>query len=170
MTVRHLLAIALAASAAITSLAHAAAAGADDTVPPARLQPQAFSGPLKVLKTYHEVGSATMAIPASTITAYGSSQTVNCTASGGCYVMIDAEAQIAPTASVASTAMCLRVDGVSTDVCPFLTLSATGNYTSFSHRGGVAVALGTHTVTTHVYVGTAATLYNFNTKVQLLKQ
>ena len=160
------IALALAA-AGLASIAHAT--GVDPAG--ARLQADAFTSALKPLKVYHEVGNATgTAIPAGTITAYGSSQTVNCTATSGCYVMVSAEAQVAPTATESSTALCLKVDGQSTDSCPFLTRSSTSNYTSFSHRGGVSVGMGTHTVTTHVYVGVAATLFNYNTEVTLFKK
>ncbi|MBQ0929482.1 hypothetical protein KAK07_14695 [Ideonella sp. 4Y16] len=158
----------LAATALLTlsSLAMAGS-GADK----AKAQPEAFSTPLKLLKVYHEVGNAGgTAIPAATITQYGSTQTVNCTATAGCYVMVVAEAQVAPTASEASSAICLRVDGVSTDNCPFLTRVPTTGFTSFSHRGGVSVTTGTHTVTTHVYTSVASALHNFNTEVRLLKK
>ncbi len=167
MNFRRVSSIVLMAVASVASIAQAA--GVDPAG--ARIQADAFSSALKPLKVYHEVGNAAgAAIPAATITAYGSTQTVNCTATGGCYVMISAEAQIAPTATEASTALCVRVDGQSTDFCPFLTRSSTSGYTSFSHRGGVVVGLGTHTVTTHVYVGVAAALHNFNTEVTLFKK
>jgi hypothetical protein len=160
--------IALAATAllSLSSLAHAGS-GVDK----AKAQAEAFSVPLKLTKVYHEVGNAGgSAIPASTITQYGSTQTVNCTATAGCYVLIEAEAQVAPTASEAASAICLRVDGVSTDNCPFLTRVPTTGFTSFSHRGGVSVATGTHTVTTHIYTSVAGALHNYNTEVKLLKK
>jgi hypothetical protein len=157
------------AATALLSLSSLALAGANaDKV---KAQPEAFTTPMKLLKVNHEVGSGSgSAIPAASITQYGSTLTVNCTATGGCYVLVDAEAQIAPTASEASTALCVRVDGVSTDGCPFLTRSSTTGFTSFNHRGGVSVATGTHTVTTHVYVGVAGALWNYNTEVKLLKK
>jgi hypothetical protein len=160
--------IALAATA-LLSLSSLAMAGANaDKV---KAQPEAFTTPLKLLKVNHEVGNGGgAAIPAATITPYGSTLSVNCTAAGGCYVLVNAEAQIAPTASEASTALCVRIDGVSTDGCPFLTRSSTTGFTSFNHRGGVAVAAGVHTVTTHVYVGVAGALHNYNTEVKLLKK
>jgi len=159
--------IALAATA-LLSLSSLAMAGANaDT---AKAQPEAFTTPMKLLKLSHEVGSAGgAAIPAATITPYGSALSVNCTAASGCYVLVNAEAQIAPTASEASTALCVKVDGVSTDGCPFLTRSSTSGFTSFNHRGGVAVTAGVHTVTTHIYVGVASALHNYNTEVKLLK-
>jgi hypothetical protein len=160
--------IALAATA-LLSLSSLAMAGANaDKV---KAQPEAFTTPLKLLKVNHEVGSAGgAAIPAATITPYGSTLSVNCTSSGGCYVLATAEAQIASTATEASTALCIRVDGVSTDGCPFLTRTSTTGFTSFSHSGGVSVAPGVHTVTTHIYTGVASALYNYNTEVKLLKK
>lgn len=160
--------IALAATA-LLSLSTLAMAGAG--VESRKAQPESFSSALKLQKIYHEVGNGSgAAIPAATITQYGSTLTVSCTASAGCYVLVNAEAQIAPTASEASTALCIRVDGVSTDGCPFLTRSSTVGFTSFNHRGGVAVGIGTHTVTTHIYTGVAGALHNFNTEVKLLKK
>ncbi|MBQ0957786.1 hypothetical protein KAK06_02340 [Ideonella sp. 4Y11] len=157
------------AATALLSLSSLALAGAG--VEKAKAQPEAFTTPMKLLKVNHEVGSAGgTAIPAATITQYGSTLTVNCTATGGCYVLVDAEAQVSPTATEASTALCIRVDGVSTDNCPFLTRTSTTGFTSFNHRGGVSVTTGTHTVTTHVYTGVASQLYNFNTEVKLLKK
>ncbi|MBN8486673.1 MAG: hypothetical protein J0M20_02920 [Burkholderiales bacterium] len=160
--------IALAATA-LLSLSSLAMAGAG--VEKAKAQPEAYSTGMKLQKLYHEVGSAGgAAIPAATITQYGSTLTVNCTSSAGCYVLVDAEAQISSTATEASTALCIRIDGVSTDGCPFLTRTSTTGFTSFNHRGGVSVTTGTHTVTTHVYTGVASALYNFNTEVKLLKK
>lgn len=160
-------AIAAAVLLSLSQAAVAAKAGADKDLAHA----EAFTSQLKLQKTYHEVGSGGgVAIPAATITAYGSTQTVSCTSSTGCYVLVEAEAQIAPTASEASTALCVRVNGTSTDGCPFLTRSSTTGFTSFNHRGGVSVPVGTHTVTTHVYVGVAGALHNYNTTVQLYKK
>lgn len=157
------------AATALLSLSSLALAGA--SVEKAKAQPEAFTTPMKLLKLNHEVGSGGgSAIPAATITPYGSTLSVNCTAAGGCYVLVNAEAQIAPTATEASTALCVKIDGVSTDGCPFLTRSSTTGFTSFNHRGGVAVATGVHTVTTHIYVGVASALHNFNTEVKLLKK
>ncbi|MFO1338719.1 MAG: hypothetical protein U1F53_10885 [Burkholderiaceae bacterium] len=159
--------VAAAVLLSLSQTALAAKAGADKD----RAHAEAFSSQLKLQKTYHEVGSAGgLAIPASTITDYGSTQAVSCTSSTGCYVLVEAEAQIAPTASESSTAICVRVNGVSTDGCPFLTRSSTTGFTSFNHRGGVSVPLGNHTVSTAIYVGVAASLYNYNTTVQLYKK
>ncbi len=159
-------AVAAAVLLSLSQPALAAKAGADKD----RAHAEAFTTQLKLQKTYHEVGSGSgSTIPAATITAYGSTQTVSCTVSAGCYVLVEAEAQIAPTAE-SSTAICVRVDGVSTDGCPFVTRSSPNGYTALNHRGGVAVALGSHTVTTHIYVGTASALWNYNTTVQLYKK
>ncbi|MFO1338657.1 MAG: hypothetical protein U1F53_10570 [Burkholderiaceae bacterium] len=59
--------------------------------------------------------------------------------------------------------------GVSTDGSLWTRSSTTG-FTSFNHRGGVSVPLGNHTVSTAIYVGVAASLYNYNTTVQLYKK
>jgi len=156
------------ASSALLGLPTAQAAPAGVGQDTARAE--SFTTPLKLLKTYHEIGSgAGSTIPAGTITPYGSTLTVSCTVASGCYVMVEAEVQIAATAVEASTALCLRVDGNNTDVCPFLTRTSTANYTSFSHRGAVAVAAGTHTISTAVYSSSASNLQNFNTKVSLFK-
>jgi hypothetical protein len=131
----------------------------------------AFTGGLKLQKLYHDVGSAGgAAIPAAIITPYGSTLNVSCTNTAGCYIVIEAEAQVASTATEASTALCVRVNGVSTDGCPFLTRTSTVGFTSFNHRGGVSVPTGNHVVTTHIYTGVASALYNYNTEVKLLKK
>lgn len=156
------------AGTALLSLSSAQAAPAGVGQDTARAE--AFTSPMRLLKTLHEVGNgAGLALPGGSIVPYGSALTVNCTVASGCYVMIEAEAQIAATATEASTALCLRVDGGNTDVCPYLTRTSTVNYTSFSHRGAVAVTLGTHVITTAVYSSAASSLQNFNTKVSLFK-
>lgn len=156
------------AGAALLGLPTAQAAPAGAGQETARAE--AFTSPMKLLKTSHEIGNGGgLALPASTITPYGSALTVNCTVASGCYVMIEAEVQVASTATEGSTALCLRVDGSNTDVCPFLTRTSTANYTSFSHRGGMAVTAGTHTITTGAYTAVASSLHNFNTKVSLFK-
>lgn len=163
------LALALASSAAFAA---GPQAGADSSAASKdRIGATAFTGGLKVQKTYHEVGSAAgAAIPAATITPYGSALNVSCTSASGCYIIAEAEAQIASTATESSTALCLRVNGVSTDGCPFLTRTSTTGFTSFNHRGGVQVPVGNHVVTTHIYTGVASALYNYNTRVTLAKQ
>lgn len=159
------LSLALASSAVFAAGADPAAAANS------RTGTLAFTGGLKLQKLYHDVGSAGgAAIPAATITPYGSTLNISCTNTAGCYVVVEAEAQIAATATEASTALCVRVNGVSTDGCPFLTRTSTTGFTSFNHRGGVSVPTGNHVITTHIYTGVASTLYNYNTEVKLLKQ
>lgn len=171
MTIRHLVST-LTLALASTALWAAPQAGADMAAAnKGGNSTEAFTGGLKLQKIYHDVGTASgAAIPAAAITPYGSTLNVSCTNTAGCYLVIEAEAQIASTATEASTALCLRVDGTSTDGCPFLTRTSTTGFTSFSHRGGVSVPTGNHVVTTHIYTGVASALYNYNTEVKLLKK
>ena len=168
---RHVISALALALASSFAFAAGPQAGADPSAASKGIGATAFTGGLKVQKLYHEVGNAGgTAIPAATITQYGSSLTVSCTNTAGCYILAEAEAQIAATASEASTALCIRVNGVSTDGCPFLTRSPTTGFTSFNHRGGVSVPVGTHVVTTHIYTGVADALHNYNTQVTVAKK
>lgn len=160
--------IALATAAFLClSTAHAGRSIAE----PAPPRPEAFTGVLKLQKTYHEVGTAGgLALPPSVHTAYGTALVVNCAATAGCYILAEAEAQYGPVASEGSVALCVRINGSSTDGCPFLGRSSTAGFTSFSHRGGLSVPVGNHTVTTTAYSSVDGRLYNFNTSVKLYKK
>lgn len=159
--------IALAAVAVLClSTAHASRSGAENAAP----QPQAFTGVLKLQKTYHEVGSANgQAIAPAVFTAYGTPLVVNCAVAAGCYILVASEAQVGSAASEGSVALCLRVDGSAPDGCPYVGRTPSAGFISFSHRTGIAVPVGNHTVTTAVYSAVATTLHNFNTEVRLLK-
>jgi hypothetical protein len=132
---------------------------------------EAFTGPLKLQKTYNEGANGNgVAIPEDTITPYGSSQTLSCGASEGCYVVVEAEAQIGNTASEALVFLCLSLNGTYPDGCPFLKRSSTVDFTTASHRMGLAIPQGDHVVTTNIFVTVPARLYNYNSDIKLYKR
>jgi len=85
--------------------------------------------------------------------------TVKCGNSGGCTIISEAEVQIAP-GSGALWAICMLVDGnYANPGCPYQgTLPGAGSYLTGNARTNFAVAFGSHTVQTQVYVSVASTL------------
>lgn len=157
---------ALVAATALLSLS--AWAGSDVSSAKANVQPQAFTAGLKLLKTYFETNNANGAALVSGFNPYGSSQTVTCGATTGCFIMVNANAQVAGVATVNPSAIVIKVDGVTIN-SPFNTPVSTTSFTVMTYQTGIAVATGSHTVTTEVYVSNATTLHRYNTEVKLYK-
>lgn len=133
-----------------------------------KAQPEAFSAGLKLLKTYFETGNGNGAALASGFNPYGSTQTVNCTVTAGCYLIVNVNAQVAGIATVNPSAMTVKVDGAYVSA-PFNTPVATTSFTVMNYQTGIPVAMGTHTVSAEVYVTTATALHRYNTEIKLYK-
>lgn len=159
-------ALVLSAALAMTA-AHAAGADAGGHgASPAQML--AMTGPLKLQKTYFENANANGAALASGFNSYGSSQTVNCGVTAGCFIIVNANVQVAGTANVNPSAISIKVDGTSINA-PFNTPVSTTSFTVMSYQTGIAVAFGNHTVSTDVYVTSATTMYRYNTEIKLYK-
>jgi hypothetical protein len=157
--------IALSASALLCLSAYA---GSDVSGARKGAQPEAFSAALKLQKTYFETNNANGAALVSGFNAYGSTQTVNCTVSAGCFIMVNANVQVAGIATVNPSAVVIKVDGVTIN-SPFNTPVSTTSFTVMTYQTGIAVPLGTHTVSTEVYVSNATTLHRYNTEIKLYR-
>ncbi|MBQ0929480.1 hypothetical protein [Ideonella alba] len=157
---------ALVAATALLSLS--AWAGSDVSSAKANVQPQAFTAGLKLLKTYFETNNANGTALVSGFNPYGSTQTVNCTATAGCFIMVNANAQVAGVATVNPSAIVIKVDGATINA-PFNTPVSTTSFTVMTYQTGIAVTTGTHTVTMEAYVSNPTTLHRYNTEVKLYK-
>ena len=146
------------------------AAGADPAAAAnSRTGTLAFTGGLKLQKLYHDVGSAGgAAIPAATITPYGSTLNISCTNAAGCYIIVNANVQIGAISTVNPAAMTIKVNGLAIN-SPYNTPIGTTSFTVMSYQTGISVPVGNHVVTTEVFVNNAATLYRYNTEVKLYK-
>lgn len=160
--------LSLIVAAAAALLSQSALAGADVSGAKNLVQPQAFTAGLKLLKTYFETNNANGAALASGFNPYGSTQSVNCTVTAGCFIMVNANVQVAGVATVNPSAITIKVNGVTIN-SPFNTPVSTTSFTVMTYQTGVAVPLGTHTVSTEVYVSTATSLHRYNTEVKLYK-
>lgn len=160
--------LSLIVAAAAVLLSQSALAGSDVSVVKKGAQPEAFTAGLKLLKTYFETNNANGSALASGFNPYGSSQTVSCGVSAGCFVMVNANVQVAGVANVNPSAIVIKVDGVTVN-SPFNNPVATTSFTVMTYQTGVAVTAGNHTVTTEVYVTNATTLHRYNTEVKLYK-
>ena len=171
MNFRPLSALAIAAAAAALSvLSPAAMARSGDVNGAAALNagPAAFTGALKLQKTYFETATASGAALAAGFNPYGSTQTVNCANTAGCFIIVNANAQVAGVASVNPSAIVIKVDGAAINA-PFNTPVSTTSFTVMHYQTGIAVPLGSHTVTTEVYVSSPTTLHRYNTEIKLYK-
>ena len=171
MNFRPLTALALAAAAASLSfVSPAAMARAADVSGGAALNagPAGFSGALKLLKTYFETNTANGAALVAGFNPYGSTQTVNCTNTAGCFLIVNTNAQVAAAGSVNPTALTVRVDGTAINA-PYNTPVSTTSFTVVSYQTGIAVPMGSHTVSTDVYVTSPTQLHRYNTEIKLYK-
>ena len=159
-------AVALAASALLCVSTYAA--GSDAAGKKGDVGTAAFSGGLKLQKTWFETASASGAALASGFNPYGSTLTVSCTNAAGCYIIVNANAQVGGVATVNPSAISIKVDGIAINA-PFNTPVATTSFTVMNYQTGIFVATGNHVVTTEVYVTSATALYRYNTEVKLYK-
>ena len=163
---RHLLStLALVSSALLAVGAHAAA---DTSGKKGDVGTAAFSGGLKLQKTWFETANASGAALVAGANPYGSSLNVSCTNTAGCYIIVNANAQIGAIATVNPAAMTIKVNGVAIN-SPYNTPIGTTSFTVMSYQTGISVPVGNHVVTTEVFVNNAATLYRYNTEVKLYK-
>ncbi|MBN8486675.1 MAG: hypothetical protein J0M20_02930 [Burkholderiales bacterium] len=160
--------LSLIVAAAAVLLSQSALAGADVSGARKGAQPEAFSAGLKLLKTYFETGNGNGAALAAGFNPYGSTQTVNCTNTAGCYIIVNANVQVAAAASVNPSAIVIKVDGAAIN-SPFNTPVSTTSFTVMNYQTGIAVTTGNHTVTTEAYVSTPTTLHRYNTEIKLYK-
>jgi hypothetical protein len=160
--------LSLIVAAAAVLMSQTALAGSDVSGAKKGAQPEAFSAGLKLLKTYFETNNANGTALASGFNVYGSAQTVNCTVSAGCYILVNANAQVAAAAAINPSAIVIKVDGTTINA-PFNTPVSTSSFTVMTYQTGIAVPVGNHTVTTEVYVTSATTLHRYNTEVKLYK-
>ena len=158
------LALATAALFAVTAHAAADTSGKTDKV-----GVQAFTGALKLQKTYFETATASGAALASGSNPYGSALAISCTNTAGCFVIVNANAQVQGIATVNPSAITIKVNGVSIN-SPFNTPVSTSSFTVMNYQTGISVPLGNHTITTEVFVSSATSLYRYNTEVKLYKQ
>ena len=158
--------IALAVSALLSVSTYAA--GSDAAGKKGDVGTAAFSGGLKLQKTWFETANASGAALASGFNSYGSTLNVSCTNAAGCYIIVNANAQVGAISTVNPSAISIKVNGASINA-PFNTPVSTSSFTVMSYQTGIFVNTGNHVVTTDVYVTTATTLYRYNTEVKLYK-
>ena len=159
-------AVACAAAAMFAVVAHA---GSDAASKQGDVGTAAFSGALKLQKTYNEVGQGSGQALVAGFNPYGSTLTVSCTNSAGCFLIVNANAQVRGVATANPTAIGIKVDGGYINA-PFANVVSTTSFTVVSYQTGVAIPLGNHTVSTDFYTTQATNLYQYNTEVKLYKQ
>ncbi|MBQ0957784.1 hypothetical protein KAK06_02330 [Ideonella sp. 4Y11] len=160
--------LSLIAAAAAVLLSQSVQAGADAASTSQGAQPQAFSAALKLQKTYFEAGNGFgSALPAGS-SPYGSTHTINCTVTAGCFVIVHTNVQVAGGASVNPSAIQVLVDGVVFDG-PYNTPVSTTSYTVMNYQTGFPLTTGTHTVSVAVYASRATTLHRYNTEIKLYR-
>ena len=128
----------------------------------------AFSPQLKLQKTWFETANGSGAALVAGPNAYGSTQTVSCTNTAGCYIIVNANAQVAGIATVNPSALTIKVNGSAIN-SPYNTPIPTTSFTVMNYQTGISVPTGNHTVSTEVFVTTATGLYRYNTEIKLYK-
>lgn len=133
--------------------------------------PEAYSGGMKLLKTYYEQSTANgMALPAATFTTYGSTLTVPCPSATGCFILVESRAQVAGQAASGNVALCLDVDALTWDNCPFVERLPTTGFTMTSHQSGAEVTEGSHVIGTRIYTTVTTQLHHYRTEVKVFKR
>ena len=164
---RHLISVLALATA--TLFAVGAQAGAHTAGKSGSVGAQTFTGALELQKTYFETNSAGGAALVAGPNAYGSVLNINCSNAAGCYVIINANAQVQGIATVNPSAITIKVDSAAIN-SPFNTPVSTSSFTVMNYMTGISVPLGNHTVSTEVYVSSPTNLYRYNTQVKVDKQ
>ncbi len=147
----------------------AAHAGSDTSQATGRAGTQAFTGPLKLQRTYFESGTAGGAVMNPGSNTYGNVLPVKCLNTSGCYVIVNANAQLGGGVSETNpSAIAIQINGAPIN-SPYNTIVPIGGFTVMNYQTGASIPYGDHTLSTSVYVTNSANLYRYNTEVKLYR-
>ncbi|MGB8702405.1 MAG: hypothetical protein WCD18_23555 [Thermosynechococcaceae cyanobacterium] len=163
------LASALMAAIVVGVQATAYAGSSPDNTNSRRKNAPATTAPTKLLQTFFRSGSGGITLAANAFTPI-STVSVTCNNAAGCSIGVESMIQIQPPAGT-QWAICPQVGGVfMSPPCPFQgLLPAVSSFVTGNGRSNITVPLGTHTVTTTVFVSAASTLRNWESDVRLYK-
>lgn len=165
----------LVAAGALALAAASSVAFADDSSPlpagarVATITPAASVAHVLVNDHINSASAASVTLDAG-FNNLDAATTIKCNNAAGCTFSVGSMVQISPPAGT-YWAICALVDGTyMTPGCPYQgTVPAVGTYVTGNARFNYAVAQGTHTVQSQVYVSATSTLGNWQVDYMLYK-